>query len=464
MTTIDHPASQKPAAAATLPTANDLPQIQQIVDKLKSATPLYRDSPGEALAKLAALLNTISCDVPDDTFISIVKAVHHTVDGNGDDGIELLYHWCIKAGIPRIRPKIETVWNSIAPTPTGSGSNPLDQYSLRGMAPEIERQAIEAAPVLGDLALMGQSTVWYAAPNTGKTLIAIALLIEGITSSRINPSCVYYINVDDNGSGLAEKLHTADEYNFHMLAEGYRDFTVSAFLHKVKELIETDKSSGVIIVLDTLKRFVDLMDKKKSSGFTHVIRRFVQNGGTVIALAHTNKNPGRDGKPVYGGVSDIVADFDCAYILKPIPPAAGADEKVVEFENIKRRGNVAQHAAFKYSIDNDISYNEILASVKPIDEMQIEPIKQAAQIRSDADVIDAVEESIRDGINSKMKLADAVAKRVEVSKRQAIQIIEKYTGNDPALHRWSFDVRARGAKVFVLLDQTTPDASSGSTA
>ncbi|MDD5176314.1 MAG: hypothetical protein PHQ05_07845 [Sterolibacterium sp.] len=33
----------------------------------------------------------------------------------------------------------------------------------------------------------------------------------------------------------------------------------------------------------------------------------------MIALAHTNKNLGCDGKLIYGGVSDIVNDVDCAY-------------------------------------------------------------------------------------------------------------------------------------------------------
>lgn len=90
-------------------------------------------------------------------------------------------------------------------------------------------------------------------------------------------------------------------------------------------------------------------------------------------------------------------------------------------------------------------------------------MKQAEQITSDAEVIDAVIACIGEGINTKMKLAGAVAKRAGVSKRSALQIIDKYTGNDPAQHRWKFDVRQRGANVFELLDRTTPDQQPDAT-
>lgn len=343
------------------------------------------------------------------------------------------------------------------------GENPLDRYSLMGMSGEIEKQAVEALPVLGQLALKGQATIFYAAPNTGKTLIALSLLIEAIARGQVDPSQVYYINVDDTSIGLSEKVRFGEEYGFHMLAEGYREFTAGAFLSKVKELVQNDRARGVVIVLDTLKKFVDLMDKGKSSGFTAVIRQFVLKGGTVIALAHTNKNLGRDGKPVYGGVSDIVNDFDCAYILRSIAPQSGSTEKVVEFDNLKHRGNVVKHAAYKYSTEHGISYSEILASVQPVDEMQLAPLKLAEQIRSDAEVISAGIVCIGEGINTKMKLADAVAKRAGISKRSAMQIIEKYTGDDPARHRWKYSVRDRGAKVFVILDSAPSVPSLGIT-
>jgi hypothetical protein len=157
---------------------------------------------------------------------------------------------------------------------------------------------------------------------------------------------------------------------------------------------------------------------------------------------------------VYGGTSDIVDDCDCAYTLATVSKEGG--EKVVEFENIKYRGNVVDTAAYRYSTDHTLSYAEILLSVAPVDPLQLEPLKQSKQQRSDAEIVDKVIACISEGINTKMKLVDAVAQNAGVSKRTALKIIEKYTGDDPSLHRWKFNVADRGAKVFVLLESILP--------
>ena len=47
---------------------------------------------------------------------------------------------------------------------------------------------------------------------------------------------------------------------------------------------------------------------------------------------------GANGKMTYGGTSDIVDDFDRAYLLST---QSGTDtQKVVVFENFKRRGDI----------------------------------------------------------------------------------------------------------------------------
>jgi len=334
--------------------------------------------------------------------------------------------------------------------PLSERANPLDQYSLRGKSAEIERNTADEVFILGEIALSGQFTVLYASPNTGKTLITLHFIIEGIKRGNINPSRLYYLNMDDTSKGLLQKLHLAEEYGFHMLSEGHLDFNVNQFLGIVTKMIEEDQCRDVIIILDTLKKFTNLMDKVSSSAFSKVIRRFIVKGGTLIALAHTNKKPGADGKPVYGGTTDIIDDADCAYTLAPL--ASEASERVVEFANIKRRGNVAMNAAYSYIFENNAGYNEILLSVRPVDPEQIEIKKHAEVLKSDAEVIAAIRACIKDGINTKMKLAEAVADLTGISKRSALKIIERHTGSDPATHLWSFTVQERGAKVFCNIE------------
>lgn len=336
-------------------------------------------------------------------------------------------------------------------------ANPLDKFSLLGQSRELEKDVVASHSFLGELALLGQSTIFYARPNTGKTLITLHLLIEAITNKRVSPDKVYYFNMDDSGQGLAEKARVADEFGFHIIAEGHRTFSASLFVSLISELVENDQARGVVVILDTLKKVVDLMDKGKSSNFTKFVRNFTMKGGTFIGLGHTNKNPGRDGKPVYGGTSDMVDDVDCAYVLAAIPSQSGQNNEVVEFDNIKCRGNVVDRAAYSYCKSPEISYEQKLASVQLVDAMDLAPLKQAEQLAADADVIRAITACIREGNNTKMKMAGVVAKDTKMGKGSVIRIIDKYTGDDPALHRWQFSIGERGANIFTLLNIAPPN-------
>ena len=134
--------------------------------------------------------------------------------------------------------------------------------------------------------------------------------------------------------------------------------------------------------------------------------------------------------------------------------------KVVEFTNIKRRGDVAETAAYSYSTERGLSYAELLTTVQEVDPEQLEPLKQAAELQSDASVVSAIEASITEGINTKMKMADTGSKRAKVSTRVALKVIEKYTGEDPCLHRWRYVVGARGAQLFELLARPADSAAA----
>lgn len=465
----------------------------------RSADPLI-------LAKLKALLEHIDPDCGYQDWLNVLMAIYHETGGS-DEGFEIADSWSSKGRKYRDKSELRLKWDSfklatnnpvtiatiyrmvadsgkdwveicwsVGPQFEDLGKdteiifpdsqpfdnkceydNPLKKFSLRGKSEEIEKNVVTEVPILGRIAFQGQLTVLYAAPNTGKTLITLSLLIDSIQNKRVNPEQVYYLNMDDNATGLLEKLRIAEEYKFHVLTDGYRDFNAKQFLNHIAEMIDSDRARGVIIILDTLKKFVNLMDKTLSSRFSGIVRKFALKGGTLVALAHTNKNPGRDGKPVYGGTSDITDDFDCTYTIAPVKSQTDSDIKVVEFENDKKRGgDVVLNVGYSYCNKSGISYTELLASVQLIDEAQLLPLKHAAEIQSDAEIICTVIACITEGINTKMKLAVTVSERAGISRQSAIQIIDKYTGNDPALHRWAFSVHERGAKVFSCLN-TTPE-------
>jgi hypothetical protein len=74
-------------------------------------------------------------------------------------------------------------------------------------------------------------------------------------------------------------------------------------------LTNSDLSKSVI-VLDTLKKFGDMMNKSKSKLFNSLLRTLTTKGITVVCLAHTNKHDDKDGKPIFEGTGDLRNDFD----------------------------------------------------------------------------------------------------------------------------------------------------------
>lgn len=458
------------------------------------------------LATLNALLVHISPDVGYEDWLHVLMALFHETQGS-EDGLSMAIQWSRDGRKSKGQREIEVKWRSfrqdiahpvtistliklakeggadiqaikssnkeafsacdyevispISPAVKQSeviNTSPLAAFSLQGQLKILQDELVEQKQILGELVLQGQATVFYAAPNSGKTLLVLHLIIESIRRETLDPSQIFYVNMDDNSQGLVEKLQLAEEYGFHMLADNHQGLDVRCFRQAMERMIAENTARGVVVVLDTLKKFTSLMDKGKSSEFARLVRQFSLKGGTVIALAHTNKNPGADGRAVYSGTTDIVDDFDCAYLINPVPQPDNPTHKVVEFSNFKRRGNVAQTAAYTYTLEPNARYEELLLSVQEIDPNQLTVAKQAAEVHSDAHIIESISQCIGDGIVSKMKLAEASAERAGCSKKSANGIIEKYTGIDPAYHRWNFTVQERGAKVYHLL--TPPSGST----
>ena len=326
--------------------------------------------------------------------------------------------------------------------------HPLRKFNIADSIDDLRKQMQEQTPLLDGIVLRGQANVWYAKPNVGKTLITIRLLRDAIGEGRILGRDVYYVAADDTASGVVEKLDLLAPFNVNVLAPGYKGLQAKELPSILRSIIANNQAAGSFIILDTLKKFVTLMDKRESSAFAEVVRQFVMKGGSLLGLAHTNKRLGTDGKPIFAGTSDILDDFDAGYTIIEVPQQAGRQERVVQFDCIKSRGQIAQQATFSYSIANGLTYAELLDSVRSIDSDAVEHMKREADVMADADVVAEIIDCIAEGTNTKMAVVREVAQRTKLGRQAVSRIIEKYTGSDPALHRWEFVRGAHGKQVF----------------
>lgn len=334
--------------------------------------------------------------------------------------------------------------------PDHAALHPLSKYSLLGQGPKIEAQSRLSKPILGNALLLAQASIIYGTPNVGKTVVVLYMVLEAVRLGHIDPAKTFYINADDSSQGVSEKLSFLDDAGVHTLVPGFEGFKPSALAEAITKMIATGSCDGVIIIIDTAKKFVDLMDKRASANFGDTCRQFVMKGGTVIALAHTRKNPSLSGKPVYGGTSDFMEDFDAACLLVAAAERSPKGEKVVQFQFQKRRGpNVDE--AYAYADDPALSYFERLNSVRLVDIDEMDKYAAADRQLSDAELINTTLDCIEAGVVQKMTLVREVVRRSNVSRRAATQVLERYTGDDPEVHHWTFAVQERGAKVFRAL-------------
>lgn len=325
----------------------------------------------------------------------------------------------------------------------------LSKYSLLGQGKAMAAALPERKQILGGLAYQSQATVIYADSNVGKTMLTMHLLTKDIENGLIDPTKVFYLNADDDSHGLAEKLLMSDAHGFHMLSPGFEGFDVANFKNLIEEMIRTGTASGVIVVLDTLKKFANLMDKTKGQQFTDLMRRFVLAGGGVIGLAHLNKNSSASGKPIYSGTSDMVNDLDCVMYLNVVNEKDQQGRRVVAFSNTKRRGRNASGLAFSYVHDGVLTYEERLATIRE-DGTTLDAIY-------DAKVIKAVRAAIGKGVVQKQQLIEHVRQAAEVSRSVVQRVLSDYAGSDPKKSYWAFCVGAHNTHTYRLI---SPEADS----
>lgn len=329
----------------------------------------------------------------------------------------------------------------------------LSQFSLNGESQRMKEKMTQDRFILGRMAILGQSTVVYAKPNAGKTLLTIWLLIEAIKAGEIEPSHVYYVNADDNHKGLAYKLELAERYGFHMLAPGYHGFESKMLPAYLGQLVAGGQAMGRVLILDTVKKFTNLMDKGKASGFGEVVRRFTMHGGSAVMLAHVNKNRDEEGGVVYTGTADLVDDADCAYTLDVVTEEPVG--RTVKFKNFKNRGDVANEAVYLYDHTEGKTYGDRLASVRPVSEAEQHQAEQrrvmADKLERNLEAVHAIKQCLRQGERTQTELVKEIRDTTGLSRQKVLRALRDHAGRDPHRHQyWLLEVRDKNAHVYRL--------------
>lgn len=364
----------------------------------------------------------------------------------------------IKQNEPASHPELEQSTAESKTPESPKFENPFASFSITDDIEEIEKNALPQVPILMPIALSGEITVIIAAPNSGKTLLTFFMIREGIREKRFDPARIIYANFDDTQQGLITKGKIAKDFGFHMMAPGYRGANVEKVIDSMKKTVSQNKAQGVVLILDTLKKFLDVMDKSEAKEFFGTCREFANLGGTVIALAHTNK----DGLTP-GGVSDIIDDPDMAWTLTN--DGAGGPFVKATFSSHKHRGTGSASLEFLFDRHSPMSYLDRLETVSRVEEeddfdFSLTPTKSSssksrsastAKQKPEECLVQIITEILNDSEKTKTALIAEAREKSKESRTKVESIIEKYCGSDSLTHKWNKRKGSGAAWLYYLL-------------
>jgi hypothetical protein len=338
-----------------------------------------------------------------------------------------------------------------------AGIPDFEDFTIREPSKVMEARMLADKFVIGRMAISGQSSVFYGGPNVGKTLVALKLLTEAIQAGDVQAGSVYYINADDTYKGIVTKQKLAEQYGFKMLVPSMNGFKADMLAQIMRYRASSDTARGSVVLLDTLKKFTDLMHKGSASSFGDVVRQFTANGGTLISLAHVNKHKNDEGESVYSGTTDIIDDADCAYILDLVED--NGTTRIIKFRNIKDRGDVQQVASYSYKSKSNVSsmsYEELFHSVAAMSFEQAKLAEARAAIADklaiNHETIVVVLECLSEGITGKTQLVAEVVNRTGLAKKKVTRVVDDHTGTDTHQgHRWNHDKGERNSQIYFAL-------------
>lgn len=323
----------------------------------------------------------------------------------------------------------------------------------------MEKKMHDAIFVMPDIALVGEFTILNASPNTGKTLLAIWLLCQ---ADPLPGREIYYVNADDGYNGGVEKAKIFEEHGIETLVPDQFDFETKKLIPMLQHAITSGTADKLVVIMDTLKKFVSLMSKEDAREFGMTTRAFTQSGGTLIALAHTNKNKGADGKSVAEGVGDFENDCDCAYTIEVNDVADDSGRRTVTFENRKLRGPVAQKVCYSYDATDRKSWLHRFDSIRKEDNeaaAQLVAKFEMAQLADQhKDVIDFLKREIG-SFNGQPATQSALTRNNASepgSRSDRLMLLEKFDQTNPidTFQFWaSIDLDKRGVG-YILNDPT----------
>lgn len=410
---------------------------------------------------IESALDTIPPDCSREEWLRVGMALHHegVRTGTVEQAYKMFSEW--SAGDPANSPEnykgqrdIDVVWRSLrinheSPVTIGTLFNHAREHgwrketpSVEGLFPKVVQSDESDKPfdwvrdftmtqdeideladpewIFENLIIAGHLIVIPAEPNAGKTTI-----MEWVCGQISATHRIIYVNSDISGGDAKSAYQRAKDGKYELLLP---DMKAGLSMDDVVEKLTVMNTSGgdfsdVVMVFDTLKKMVEVINKHQSRQLYKLLRSLTAKGMTIILLAHTNKYKGEDGLPVFEGTIDLRADVDEMIYL--IPYQHDDKAMTVSTSPDKVRGSF-QKISFAISPPPDRSV-KLIPYVDTKRKIELEN-----QRDDDAEDVAVIDGLLEQGCLNQTKIIE-LCKLQNISKRRVQTLLARYCGGSEPL-------------------------------
>jgi hypothetical protein len=278
---------------------------------------------------------------------------------------------------------------------------------------EDVNKMVDAKFLIPNMIVRGHVGAYVAPGNGGKTTLFI-YLCEKLSAMGMK---VLYINVDGSPGDLKRHHEHAFKHGYQVIAPDARDGkSTGDVLQKLQIIAEGQfPCDNFVFILDTLKKFVDVIDKRQAKNLYQLMRTLTVKGATVCLLGHCNKYKDEDGNAIFEGTADLRNDLDeLIYLDGYKNEATNCLEITTRPDKIRA---VFKPISFVIDLNNDRAVREQDTVINIIS-------------KDERELIDFIKAAIQDGCHSQKDIISWVKGKTTAGDKKIRERLLKHVQNN----------------------------------
>lgn len=301
----------------------------------------------------------------------------------------------------------------------GSGIMPNQPLGIGGIGAlfddltlndEVVEKMTNAKFLIPNVIVEGSVSVFAAPANGGKSAL-FRYFCELLCKSE---KIVLYVNSDAGASDLKKHYEHSKKHKYKVIAPDARaGKSANDVTNLLKDIAKSDAScKDYVFILDTLKKFTDVISKSQAKEFYKLLRALTVKGATICLLGHCNKYKDENGQHIYEGTADLRNDIDNLIYFDSF---LNEQTNILEVTTRPDKTRAEFHpVSFHIDKNNNLKVtpaNEII-NIIPAD---------------DREIIDTAKAAINAGFGTQGTIIDYVKDRLSIGDKKIKSRLTKYS-------------------------------------